>query len=132
MITRIKGYCRFFLIGLICFFIVLPASAKRKNPERWYQERYCQGQLEVKLDDSTRIDCLTEEYAIEFDFAPKWAEAIGQSLYYAAKTKKKPAIVLIVERKQHIRYVRNVADLCRKLGIRLWFIENFRFYQKGY
>lgn len=24
------------------------------------------------------VDCLTNEYAIEFDFSNKWAEAIGQ------------------------------------------------------
>ena len=36
-------------------------------------------------------------YAVEFDFAEKWAEAVGQALYYALKTGKKPAVVLIME-----------------------------------
>jgi hypothetical protein len=64
-------------------------------PESYYVEQYCAGQIEYVLQDRTRVDCLTEEYAIEFDWCNKWAEAIGQSLYYASLTGKKPKIVLI-------------------------------------
>lgn len=53
--------------------------------------------MEYKLEDNTRVDCLTPDYAVEFDFASKWAESIGQSLYYAQKTKRKPAVVLIMQ-----------------------------------
>ena len=113
---------------LLLIFLLLsamPAEARHKMPEKWYQQQFCGGAQEVRLSDGTRVDCLTDEYAVEFDFAPKWAEAVGQSLYYAQKTKKKPAIVLIVEHEQHMKYVRNVADLCQRLGITLLFVENF-------
>lgn len=47
------------------------------------------------LQDGTRCDCITATHAIEFDFAHKWAEAIGQSLHYAGLTGKRAGIVLI-------------------------------------
>jgi hypothetical protein len=45
------------------------------------------------------VDCLTDECVIEFDFSNKWAEAIGQSLYYANQTGKKADIFLICKNK---------------------------------
>lgn len=114
-------------IFFICFFVLFSAfssQARHKHLERWYQEQFCHGQTEVKLEDGTRVDCLTDHYAVEFDFAPKWAEAIGQSLHYADITKKKPAIVLIIEQKQHIKHMLKIANLCNKLRIRLFFILN--------
>lgn len=63
-----------------------------------YVNHYCpqwKGQIEYVLPDRTRVDCLTDTHAIEFDWCRKWAEAIGQSLYYAKMTGKTPQIVLI-------------------------------------
>ena len=54
------------------------------------------GQVEVVMRDGTRCDILSNSYAIEVDFAKKWAEAIGQSLHYALHTGKRPAVALIV------------------------------------
>jgi hypothetical protein len=68
------------------------------NSEADYVDYYCpqwKGKVEVVLDDRTRVDCLTDSHAIEFDWCKKWAEAIGQSLYYAKMTNRKPKIVLI-------------------------------------
>jgi hypothetical protein len=42
-----------------------------------------------------RIDCLTAEYAIEVDYVDHWAESVGQALYYASATKRKPGIILL-------------------------------------
>lgn len=52
-------------------------------------------ELEHRLSSGGRVDCLDSEYAIEVDYADKWAEAIGQSLYYAASTQRKPAVILL-------------------------------------
>jgi len=79
---------------LLLLFISTSAHAES---ERFYQEKYCPGELEVVLPDKSRIDCETSEYAIEFDFAKKWAEAIGQSLHYARLANKKAGTTLIVE-----------------------------------
>ena len=91
--------CKIFLI-IITIFIALPVCAKHRHLEKEYQAAWCSahnGIMEYKLEDSTRVDCLTSDYAVEFDFASKWAESIGQSLYYAQRTKRKPAVVLIME-----------------------------------
>ena len=65
------------------------------QPEAWYVEQSCNGRVEVRLSDRTRVDCLTDEYAIEYDFTHKWAEAIGQALHYSLMTGKSARIVLI-------------------------------------
>ena len=83
------------------------AHAKRLHYEKWYQAQWCQdnnGQVEVVLPDRTRCDCLTSTHAIEFDFGNKWAEAIGQALYYAIQTGKKAGIVLILEKQKDYKY----------------------------
>ena len=48
--------------------------------------------------DFTRVDCLTARHAVEFDFANKWAESIGQALHYQLMTGKRAKVVLILER----------------------------------
>jgi hypothetical protein len=82
------------------------ARAKRLALEEVYQQVWCEargGDMEVRLADGARIDCLVRDLesngtmAIEFDFTDKWAEAIGQSLYYAKVTGSRPGIVLIME-----------------------------------
>lgn len=45
-----------------------------------------QRDIEVQLQDGTRCDCITREHAMEFIFADKWAETIGQSLHYSILT----------------------------------------------
>ncbi|MFQ5480639.1 MAG: hypothetical protein ACE5DW_05115 [Thermodesulfobacteriota bacterium] len=71
------------------------------------------------------MDCLTDNYAVEVDFASKWAEAIGQSLYYSARTGKKPGILLIIEKNPEKRYLRrlNFAIDEAKLPIKVWLIS---------
>ncbi|MHA2217847.1 MAG: hypothetical protein ACXACY_18080 [Candidatus Hodarchaeales archaeon] len=98
------------MLGLILLTIlVFPASAlgKREHPEKWYQQKWCEeqkGQVEVVLPDGTRCDCVTDTHAIEFDFGSKWAEAVGQSAYYAIQTGKKAGIVLILETMKDRKY----------------------------
>lgn len=110
-------------IVLFLLLISATANAKHLHPEKYYQNLWCQehnGLTEVKLIDNTRIDCLTKDNAIEFDFAPKWAEAIGQSLHYAHMSGKKPAIVLIIEKDSDYKYLNKIKPLCEKYQISLW------------
>ena len=115
------------LIGLFCLlFFALTAQAKHDLPEKYYQEVWCKehnGIMERVLPDGTRVDCLTDEYAVEFDFAPKWAESIGQSLYYASKTAKTPAIVLIIESNKDYKYYYKIENLCKEYGISLSYMK---------
>lgn len=69
-----------------------------------YVRENCNGKIEYLLSDKTRVDCLTDEYAIEFDWAKKWAEGIGQSLYYSKMTGKKPAVALIIKSPEEQKY----------------------------
>lgn len=96
-----------FSMGFGIIWLSSNAYAKRLQPEKYYQAKWCakvSGQTEVVLEDKTRVDCMTWEYVYEFDFADKWAEAIGQALHYSVMTGKKPGIVLIVEDKKSHRY----------------------------
>ena len=75
--------------------------AWHQHSESSYQHAYCvahNGIEEYINSDKTRVDCLTKDYAIEFDFANKWYEAIGQALHYGLMTGKKPKIVLILDK----------------------------------
>ena len=105
---------------------VQPGSHSHLHPERYYQELTCRalgGQLEYVLTDHARVDCLTADYAIEVDFAPKWAESIGQALYYAQETGKRPGVILILEHPaKDVRYLRRLSAIAQRYGITVWTI----------
>lgn len=109
---------------LILSFITLPVQAKHLHYEKEYQQAWAEknnAEVEVVLDDGARVDCVTEEYAIEFDFANKWAESIGQSLYYALKTDKKPAVVLIMENpEREEKYYNRLKTVADQYGITIF------------
>ena len=95
-------------------------------PEKYYQNEWCTkwgGIQEYILYDKTRVDCLTKTYAVEFDFASKWAEAIGQSLYYSKITGKKPAIILILEKDEDTKYYNRAKLLAEDNNITLWYTK---------
>lgn len=110
---------------LILIFSTLPSFAA---PEKDYQKLWCSvnnGRTEVVLPDKTRVDCVTETHAIEFDFAKKWGEAIGQSLYYASALKKTPGIVLILENpEKDTKYLKRLQTVAEKYGISVWTITS--------
>lgn len=85
---------------IICL-LAMPAYGL---PERHYQDKHCAGITEHVLPDRTRIDCLTETHAIEYDFGKKWAESIGQALGYAVETGRRPGIVLILKAPKDMKY----------------------------
>jgi hypothetical protein len=111
---------RILQIILIVTFLSVSVQAKRLNPESYYQELWCneqKGQAEYELEDLTRVDCLLKDKAVEFDFANKWAECIGQSLYYGIKTNKTPVCALIMEKESDIRYLKRIEKLKEKLQL---------------
>jgi len=122
----------FLLLASLLFFLLLTGCEEQqhrththvKHNERYYQTRLCKeldGIMEKRLPDRTRIDCLTNTYAIEVDFAKKWAESVGQSLYYAQMTGKKPAVGLIVDGSQKdLRHLKRLKLLARKYRIKIF------------
>ena len=118
-----KSCIVFLLINSI--FFLLSTQVAAKNNESYYVNSFCGGKVEFTLLDKTRVDCLTEIHAIEYDFGKKWAEAIGQSLYYAAMTGKKAGIVLIVSPSNKARYLKRLMTVINSnnLQIDIWTIQ---------
>jgi hypothetical protein len=105
--------------------------AEHKRLEKEYQQDWCaeaRGQAEIRLADGTRADCITRTHAIEFDFGRKWAESIGQALYYSMQTGKRAGVVLILERIEDRKFWIRLNSIIefQKLPIDTWKIENFQ------
>ncbi len=90
---------------------------QEKYHEKDYVDAYCKGITEYVLPDRTRVDCLTDEYAIEFDWGKKWAESIGQSLYYAKMTGKKPGVAIIIKSPREQRYIERIKAVDKNIEI---------------
>jgi len=79
----------FYFVTLVVFifFVGFPvgANVNTSTIKRNTRSAEAGGVIEYVLQDKTRVDCLTEEHAIEFDFANHWAESIDQALYYVAR-----------------------------------------------
>jgi len=96
-------------------------EAKRMFHEREYQEAWAaerQARTEVVMSNGTRCDIIYSRWAIEVDFADKWAEAIGQCLHYSALTGKKPGVLLIMENEGDDRYLERLVltSKAKRLG----------------
>ena len=99
-----------------------------KHNEASYQNAWCSlngGIAEFKNKDFTRVDCLTNTHAIEFDFADKWAQSLGQALHYSVMTGKKPKVILILDEpyKQMI-YFKRVQKIGEEYKIDTEYVTN--------
>ena len=102
------------------------SQSTKKYHEKHYQTLLCNelgGEMEYVLKDRTRVDCLTDEFAIEVDFARKWAEGVGQSLYYAHMTARKPAIGFIMDTQKDQRYLKRLKILTKEHDIKIFYIK---------
>ena len=115
---------KLYLLSILCIFSANSCFCAHCYLEKEYQNKWCKanhGTAEYILNDKTRIDCLTKDYAIEFDFASKWAESIGQSLYYALSTNKNAGVVLIMENPQKdMKYLIRLKEVAQKYNIKVW------------
>ena len=102
---------------LVLVWLMLAAAPGYAERERDYRDRHCEGIAEYRLPDQTRVDCLTDHHAIEYDFAHKRAEAIGQALGYAMMTGKRAGIVLIVRSERDERHWRKLNAVIRHYGL---------------
>ncbi len=113
------------IVTLSLTLLMTGCSSQEKLNEKWYQQRWCDqkdGRVEVYLKDKTRCDCLTDDYAIEVDFARKWAEAVGQSLHYSKMTGEQAGILLIVEGNKDKKYLSRLESVIdyHNLPITVW------------
>lgn len=117
----------YFIFGLVLFIFGIFNTDKISEFNRYttnssmkeadYVKAYCKGTIEYQLPDRTRVDCLTDEYAIEFDWAKKWAESIGQALYYSKMTGKKPAVAIIIKNPEERIYIDRIKKVDPELKI---------------
>ena len=118
------------LVILLALFSASICHAKEKRNEAYYRDVWTKehkGKVEVKMGDGTRCDIVTKTHAIEVEWAHKWAEGIGQSLWYSYQTNKKAGIVLILRNKKDKKYLLRLRSLiaAKKLDIRVWEIEAY-------
>ena len=111
----------------VLLFFMLPVQAKHLYKESVYQDFWCSehnGTQEYKLLDKSRVDCYLPDMAVEFDFANKRDECLGQALRYAAYTQKTPACVLILEKKKDLKYYEQLRYTIQelKLDVKLFFV----------
>ena len=104
----------FFILFNIFIFFSLPAYSLEN--EKYYSEMYCKelsGKVNYNLADKSKVDCLTDTHAYEVDWADgmKVYEAIGQSLYYASQTNKKPGIILLIRKNNSEKHIRKVKEV---------------------
>ena len=104
-------------------FCILEEESIHKN-ESYYQDLFSKyiksDQTEYRLDDNSRVDIITQTYAIEIDYDYKWYESIGQSLFYSIKTGLRPGIVLLIDNQKYLNRLLIVAN---KYNIKVWTIN---------
>jgi hypothetical protein len=125
-IAKVSKLTRLGQTVLGCSFLLLVACSHKPLHEKDYQQWWCarhDGELEYRLSDTTRVDCLTSEYAVEVEYAAKWAEAIGQSLYYARMTNRKPAVLIIIKNHSDERFLKRLRTVAREQGIKVWTVR---------
>jgi hypothetical protein len=104
-IVFVTGYC---LMGYVAH-----------GAEADYRDNHCglvKGQTELRNSDGTYTDCYLPDQSIEYDFARKWYECLGQAMHYARLNRNAAVCLLIVEKPTDQKYV----DRADKL------VEHFR------
>jgi len=120
---------RFSIFFTLCLFaIVSMAQAAQFTESDWqvaFNKKVTHGKLEAKVATG-RIDILTDTYAIEVDYVRNYHAAIKQALQYAAETKKKPGIVLIMDGKQDTPQAAKAGKkLAEEAGVTFWLINDY-------
>lgn len=116
-----------YILIITSLLVSIPVNAKHAHTEKYYQEIDCKklnGITEYKIN-GVRVDCLTDEYAIEHDFTNKFYEGLSQALYYSQLTGKKPALHLIKTGKNDEVFIKRSKEIIEywKLPIKLEVID---------
>ncbi len=90
-----------------------------------FNTQQTKGRMEVRLSDS-RIDILTEDYAIEVDRVSKYLEGVNQALRYAEASGRKPGLALYIDGDPDaLELLLKSKALCKESKIRFWFINEY-------
>lgn len=123
MLIRVRVLTAVFLI-----FHCFSCAQITLRPESHYQKKWCsehKGEIEKRMPDKTRCDCLTSKYAVEVKSAENWMHAIGQSLNYAKQSGKRPGIVLFCRKKSERHKYLHARQFLKfyEFKIKLWEID---------
>ena len=101
-------------VGIL--LIASPVFAKHIHIEKHYQVIWCfeqGGDIEVRMKDGTRCDCLHPNMTTEVDFAGKWYEGVSQTLHYSMLTGSPGGLLLIVESEKDWKFVERAKTLIK-------------------
>jgi len=125
---------KIFYILLFIFGITFSISGQITNYSENEISNYIQsligGEREVRVK-SGRADLMVGEHVFEVEWANKWKESIGQSLWYALQLNKKPGIILLMRSPKDYKYyiqlnsALDYADLSEKIVV-LRFPDDFQ------
>jgi hypothetical protein len=114
----------FYIPAIIVMAFIYPKYAHGMN-EYEYQKPWCDkrgGEIENPLPDLIRPDCVFGDFAVEVDFAYKYAEGISQGLLYGKRLGKIPVLLLIVRTGKDCKYVKRAYEIITfsGIGIVIW------------
>lgn len=120
-----RSVALFSFFPVLAVFVMLSAKNGPNYESYWVKKlsHRLAARTEVVLDDGSRIDLLNKNMAAEVDWAGKWYEAVGQSLYYGCKKDRAPYIFLLVRNKKDMVYARRCQVVCDKYGIGLYVVS---------
>lgn len=77
---------------------------------------------EVVLEDGSRADLVSRDYAVEVEWCEKWKEAPAQAVLYSVWTGKKPAVILLAGKgdaaSEKVSILR-CKLVCERMGVKL-------------
>jgi hypothetical protein len=118
------------VVAVVALLFVAARPARREHNELYWSAIIAEqlhGKAEYRLPDGARVDILTADEAIEIDWPNKWAEGVGQALYYGAATWRRATVVYLVsdpEREAcHIERGR-IAAQAGGVAVRLWSVTD--------
>lgn len=118
--VAIYTICMFFALELDATEMPMediPFVVEENKNEAWFVDHTCNGDTEVRLENRSRIDCKEKHYAIEYDWAYKWAECIGQALEYGRMTGLRSACALIIKQPTDMFYVEKMSMVISHYGL---------------
>lgn len=103
-----------------------PLAEDRETAWSAYIAQEWHGEAEHQCPDGSRVDVLTDTTAYEVEWPEKWAQSIGQAVFYRAATNRKGGVVLLMGRqpkKVELVYYLRCLTACRECGLEL-LVEN--------
>ncbi len=118
---------KFLPLVLVTIYLISSFSLLAQKERDYIKEinSYLNGQTEVSVVNG-RIDILTNNYAIEVEFADKWKNSIGQALWYGLQKNCKSGIVLVLRENSEWKYVNMLnsaltyAEIDDKIKVWIW------------